>query len=200
LKEDPMADDKRDKIVQAARQRFRYYGIKKTTVREVAQDAGVAVGTLYLYFKDKDDLVVACAEDFVSRHRQKAEEIIASKASVEKKLRQYLVSRFREAEDTRTSSRHAVELTREVFRLKPDRLREEGAMMRENLVRLLQHGVQSGEFHVDDLERDATVLLYSIAYFFPHALSSLPSPPQEEDLLLVVNWFLEVWKGRNKES
>ena len=189
-----MRDDKRERIVQAARKRFRYYGIKKTTVREVAQDAGVAVGTLYLYFAGKDDLVVACAEDYAARHRKHAEEILASPAPVADKLREYLVTRFREAEETRTSSRHAVELTREVLRLKPDRPHEEGRMMWENVAKLLALGMQSGELHVADPENDAKVLIFSLAFFFPNALTAPAVPPREEDFLLVLNWFIEVWK------
>ncbi len=188
-------ENKRDKIVEAARQRFRYYGIKKTTMREVAQDADIAVGTLYLYFKDKDDLVVACAENYAALHRQHAEALLASAAPVEEKLRQYLVGRFRQAEETRTSSRHAVELAREVLRLKPDRLQEEGKMMWENIVRLLKAGMESGELYSAAPELDAKVLLYSIAYFFPNGLTTPPVPPTEEDFLMVVNWFIAVWRS-----
>jgi TetR/AcrR family fatty acid metabolism transcriptional regulator len=54
-------DDKRQRMIEAARKRFRYDGVKKTTMQEIARDAGVAVGTLYLYFKDKADLLVRCA-------------------------------------------------------------------------------------------------------------------------------------------
>jgi AcrR family transcriptional regulator len=39
-------DDKRQRILAAARKRFRYYGVRKTTMHEIARDAGVAVGTL----------------------------------------------------------------------------------------------------------------------------------------------------------
>ena len=67
-------------------------------------------------------------------------------------------------------------------------------MMWEYLVGLLNCGVRSGEFRVADPERDARVLLYSIAFFFPHAMNVPASPPTEADFLLVLNWFLEVWK------
>ena len=189
-------DDKRERIVEAAKKRFRYYGIKKTTMKEVAGDSGVAVGTLYLYFANKDDLVVACAEDYAARHRRHAEELLRSPSSAESKLRDYLLARFRQAEETRTSSRHAVELAREVLRLKPDRLAEEGKMMGEFVVGLMRQGNASGEWHVADPEADAKVLLYSIAFFFPHALNA-PSPPvTEKDFLMVVDWFLDVWRNR----
>jgi AcrR family transcriptional regulator len=191
---DSVMDNKRDKIIESARKRFRYYGIKKTTMQEVADDTGVAVGTLYLYFKDKDDLVIACAEDFVARHRRQAEEITASKAPAEDKLRRYVLTRFRATEETRTSSRHAAELAREVLRVKPDRLRDEGMMMWEYIVRILKLGIEAGEFQIDNPEEDAKVFVYSIAYFLPNALTELKLSPRKEDLLVVVNWFIGVWK------
>ena len=52
----------------------------------------------------------------------------------------------------------------------------------------------AGEFRVADPEKDARVLLYSIAAFFPHALNVPASPPTEENFLLVLTWFLDVWK------
>ena len=56
---------KTERILAAARDRFEHYGVAKTTMQEIATDAGVAVGTLYLYFRNKDELIVACAREFV---------------------------------------------------------------------------------------------------------------------------------------
>jgi AcrR family transcriptional regulator len=190
-------DDKRPRIIKAARERFRYYGVKKTTMQEIARDAGVAVGTLYLYFQNKDDLLVACTEEYIARHRRQAEAILASVAPAADKLWRYIVDRFRAAAATRAGYRHAAELTREVLRVRPDRRLDEGRMMAEYLVRILRLGVETGELHSDDPERDARVLLLSVAFFFPSALDELAYSPKEEDLLLVVDWFLRVWRQAN---
>jgi len=187
-------DEKRQRIVEAARKRFRRYGIRKTTMQEIARDAGVAVGTLYLYFKDKDDLVLAGTQDFVAHHRRQAEEIVAGPGSAADRLRRYLAARFRVAEQMRTSSEHAAELARAVLRLQPQRLREEAEMMWETITHLLRLGVETGELHTDDPGRDARVLLYSVAIFYPNALNEPAWPPKEEDLLFVVDWFLDVWR------
>lgn len=185
---------KTERIIEAAGQRFRYYGIAKTTMQEIAADAGVAVGTLYLYFKNKDDLVVACAGEFAERHRREIEEVVSSKVAPAEKLRRYIVGRFRAAEDIRTGTRHAVELTRAVMRLKPDRIVEEGQMMFEAVTRILSEGVERKQLRITEVERDAKVFLLSIAYCFPNALTEPPIAPTEQDLLLVVDWFLEQWK------
>jgi AcrR family transcriptional regulator len=188
-------DDKRQRILEAARKRFRYYGVRKTTMQEIARDAGVAVGTLYLYFKDKDDLLVAGTEEFVTRHRRQAEAILASDVSAADKLRRYVLDRFRASQATRAGDRrHAAELRREVLRVRPERRVEEGRMMAEYFVRILRLGMETRELYTNHPERDARVLLLSLAFLFPRAKDEPGYPPTEEDALLVVDWFLRVWR------
>jgi AcrR family transcriptional regulator len=192
---------KTEKIIEAAGNRFRYYGIAKTTMQEIAQDAGVAVGTLYLYFKNKDDLVVACTVDFVERHLREAEAILTSQMPADQKLRRYITGRFRAAEEIRTGSRHAAELTRAVLRLKPDRLEEEARIMWETVAEILRQGVANGAFRVTSIEDDAKVFLFSTAYFFPNALNEPQIPATEPDLMTVVNWFIDQWsRGSGKQK
>ena len=188
-------DDKRQRILDAARKRFRYYGVRKTTMQEIARDAGVAVGTLYLYFKDKDDLLVAGTEEYVTRHRQQAEAILASDASAADKLRRSVVDRFRASQATRAGGgRPAAELLREVLRVRPERRLEEGRTMAEYFVRILRLGIEAGELYTEDPERDARVFLLSLAFLFPSALDERAYTPTDEDALLVVDWFLNVWR------
>jgi len=51
---------KRRRILLAATELFIQQGFRKTSVDEVAQAAGVAKGTVYLYFKNKSDLLLHC--------------------------------------------------------------------------------------------------------------------------------------------
>jgi AcrR family transcriptional regulator len=187
--------DKRRRIIEAARARFRHYGIQKTTMQEVAQGAGVAVGTLYRYFRDKDDLVVACTDDFVDRHGREAEEALAAEGPPDERLRRYLLGRYRHCREVGTGSQHAAELARAVLRLRPERRREEAAMMERTIVAILRDGVRQGRFVCPNPERDVSVFLLSIAYCFPTAGGSLDEWPREEWLLLVVDWFLDVWRS-----
>jgi AcrR family transcriptional regulator len=192
---------KSDAIVAAAGKRFRYYGVGKTTMQEIAADAGVAVGTLYLYFNNKDDLVVACADTFVERHRQQIASILAADIPADEKLRRYIVARFREVEDVRTSSRHAAEIARAVMRVKPDRIREEGMMMWQTACEILKFGIERGDFEIADVEQDAKMLLYAITAFFPSAIVEPIFIPTEKDLLEVVNWFIGAWQtGRGART
>ncbi len=59
--------DKRDRILEAAIKVFARSGFHATRVSEVAKAAGVADGTIYLYFESKEDLLVSLFEDRVER-------------------------------------------------------------------------------------------------------------------------------------
>jgi len=183
--------DKRHAIIDAARARFIHYGIRKTTMQEVAGDAGLAVGTLYLYFKNKDDLVVACADEFADWHREESEKILRSKASPDQKLRKYILSRYQVCKEVGTGSKHASELAREVIRLKPGRLADEAEIMQKTIRACIEEGARIGMFHSRDIDRDAQVLLISIAYFFPNATMMLNQWPQEPALKMLLDWFVE---------
>jgi TetR/AcrR family fatty acid metabolism transcriptional regulator len=59
--------DKRERILDAAVRVFARKGFYLTRVSEVAKAAGVADGTIYLYFKSKDDLLVSLFEHRIER-------------------------------------------------------------------------------------------------------------------------------------
>ena len=54
--------DKRVRILSAAERVFAKRGFFAARVSEIAKDAGVADGTIYLYFKSKDDLLISLFE------------------------------------------------------------------------------------------------------------------------------------------
>ncbi len=55
--------EKRRRILEGALRAFAKKGFYNTKVSEIASEAGVADGTIYLYFKNKDDLLISLFED-----------------------------------------------------------------------------------------------------------------------------------------
>jgi TetR/AcrR family transcriptional regulator, fatty acid metabolism regulator protein len=56
------SSDKRVRILSSAERVFAKRGFFAARVSEIAKDAGVADGTIYLYFKSKDDLLISLFE------------------------------------------------------------------------------------------------------------------------------------------
>lgn len=58
---------KRQAILQAARKIFVRDGYSEAKISHIATEAGVASGTVYLYFNSKEAIAAALAEDFMKR-------------------------------------------------------------------------------------------------------------------------------------
>jgi AcrR family transcriptional regulator len=186
--------DKRPDILDAALKRFLHYGLRKTTMQEVARDAGIAVGTLYLYFEDKDALVVGCADRFAERHRESVTALLAEKRPADRKLRRYVEERHREWLAVGVTAPHAAELAGAVLRVRPERTLDFAREFEATTRALLREGAAEGVFRYADPERDAPLFVLALSPFFPIAGRGHPALPDASELGAVVDWFENLWK------
>jgi TetR/AcrR family fatty acid metabolism transcriptional regulator len=84
--------DKRERILQAALTVFAKRGFYTAKVSEVAREAGVADGTIYLYFKNKDDLLIQLFEDRMDFLIQRLnEELVTHGGTVVARIRRLIL-------------------------------------------------------------------------------------------------------------
>jgi TetR/AcrR family fatty acid metabolism transcriptional regulator len=70
------SDDKRRRILDAAVQVFARKGYFGAKVAEIARQAGVADGTIYLYFHNKEDILVSLFNEVMAEHIEGARQEI----------------------------------------------------------------------------------------------------------------------------
>jgi TetR/AcrR family fatty acid metabolism transcriptional regulator len=78
--------DKRDRILKAAIKVFAKNGFYATRVSEIAKTAGVADGTIYLYFKNKDDVLITIFEEGIGRLLTILREVAESDEPFERRI------------------------------------------------------------------------------------------------------------------
>lgn len=71
------ASEKRQRILAAALKVFAQRGFYNAKVSEVAREAKVADGTIYLYFRNKDDLLISLFEDRMDFLIHRLREVLA---------------------------------------------------------------------------------------------------------------------------
>src|SRR5216683_2573892 len=103
--------DKRTRILDAAQSLFLRYGVKRTALDDVVREAGIAKGTLYLYFDSKDALFAAIAERLCVEMLRNAEEAIASSSSITSRLVGCLDAYIGSSHRLTSQSPHIAELT-----------------------------------------------------------------------------------------
>src|SRR5262244_3038248 len=81
------ASDKYKRILDAAIEVIAEKGFFHSRVSEIANRAGVADGTIYLYFKNKDELLMAAIDSAFHRFIQRARTSLDQVADPREKLR-----------------------------------------------------------------------------------------------------------------
>ena len=69
-------------------------GYHQAQVSKIAKQAGVADGTIYLYFKNKEDILISLFEEKMGEFVEKIEEKIAGKVTAEEKLLMMIETHF----------------------------------------------------------------------------------------------------------
>jgi len=85
-----VSDFRRGQILDAARNAFARHGLAGTTVSQIAHGADVAKGTVYLYFRSKDQILRALLDDAVAELYRDTVPLLAGADTVEDKLRRFL--------------------------------------------------------------------------------------------------------------
>ena len=80
--------DKRDALLRAAIETFAAKGFFNAQVADVARGAGVAAGTVYLYFRGKDDLLISIFERTMKEAIAAGRESVAARTSPLDQLRE----------------------------------------------------------------------------------------------------------------
>ena len=95
--------DKRERILAAAERIFARHGFFAARVSEIAREAGVADGTIYLYFKSKDDLLISLFENRMSQVNEKLRLAIADRPPAEQ-LRAFIQTYLQLVSDEPTAA------------------------------------------------------------------------------------------------
>jgi AcrR family transcriptional regulator len=141
------SEDTKEKILVAAIQRFSKFGYRRTSINDVAEEAGLARATVYLYWRKKEDLFVAGLERFNSHSWNLAEAAAAKKGLAADRILGMVLAQYGATSDIvhGTASGH------ELFEAN---LRLGGAVVEECLrhgekllTGLLQQGIRNGEIH-----------------------------------------------------
>ena len=91
-KADIVTDFRRSQVIAAARERFTKHGLAGTTMDGIAQAAGVAKGTVYLYYKSKEDIFRQILDEDLSTFERETVPPLRGPGDIEQKLRSFFLS------------------------------------------------------------------------------------------------------------
>jgi AcrR family transcriptional regulator len=138
----------RHRIFNVAARLFLKQGYHETSMRQVAEAAGMGKSTLYDYFRNKEEILLYFVEQEMDTSHQEAVQIATMNIPVEEKLRRILRSLWEYLEENKEM---AVLIARESYRL-GKKATQRIDSRRENYLKILEgvirQGIQEGVFRV----------------------------------------------------
>ena len=139
-------NDKRARILDAAVKVFAERGYFSSTVAEIARAAGVADGTIYLYFKSKDDLLFELFDEKMTQLIGDAKAALAQEPDAPSRLKRFIRLHFSLVEkNPDLASVLVVELRQSAQLLKSADRQKLGAAYLELIGQVVREGQERGE-------------------------------------------------------
>lgn len=137
-------------------------GFQETSMREIAETAGLGKSTLYDYFQTKDEILVYFFEDQLGDLTAEAQRIAMQNLSADKRLRQVMEVYI---ENLQANKNLFLKMTQESQRLKPDsqkQIQDRRHAFQDLLRALIDEGIREGVFRKVDSLLAARLLLSAV--------------------------------------
>lgn len=164
--------DVRVAILDAVDRLLARYGYHKMTVDDVAHEAGIAKGTLYAYFRSKEEMALATIDRTIGLLVEELYKIAQTQGTVTERLQQMLIFRILYLFDRAQERSHTLDdmymALRPQYKAYRDRYVESEAKV---FAEVLAEGRQQGVLAVDDPTEVAHAFILATSVLTPFSLS-----------------------------
>ena len=165
--------DIKDLILDAADRLLNQFGYKRMTMDNLAQEIGIAKGTLYLHFPSKEELVLAHIDRIVYRLLAKLQMIAHSDGSASTRLREMLLTRVLFRFDNVQHYRESLSDLLAAIRSSLLQRREKHfALEAKVFAHVLEEGRKEGSFDAGEIQSTTNAILLATNSLLPYSLSA----------------------------
>jgi len=149
--------DKREIILSIAQKRFAHYGLQKTTIDEIAGEAGISKGLIYHYFPSKEDVFYTVIEKEAKKIIYEIREAVNNEKTTYDKLKAFqkcLLGRLMDAFHIKEIFKDPGDI---VFPELMKRFKEFKIETIEIAKSIITEGIETGEFKKLDPHKTALI-------------------------------------------
>jgi AcrR family transcriptional regulator len=152
-----VSDERKFQILNAAEQVFTKKGLDLARMDDIAEETGLSKGTLYLYFKSKEELIIAILDRIFQGAFEQLDARKDNELSAAEAISQFTENAIRDYKAMLRLMPVAYEFLALAFRNKTVQkaLKQYFRHYMEVLVPIVQHGIDSGEFRQVDAQEVA---------------------------------------------
>ncbi|RJP50719.1 MAG: TetR/AcrR family transcriptional regulator [Anaerolineaceae bacterium] len=155
-----VTDERKAQIINAAEDVFTKKGFDEARMDDIAEETGLSKGTLYLYFKSKDDLIIAILDRIFQREFRAFEQIDLSRVSATETVNLFVDTVSKDIKIMLRLMPVAYEFLALAFRNKTVQKSLKVFVNRymDILVPIIENGIASGEFKEVDPQEVAIAM------------------------------------------
>ncbi len=166
-------EDIKDLILDAAERLLVRYGFKKMTMDDLAQEIGIAKGTIYLHFSSKEEIALSRVDRVIDRLYEELWKIARSKENPSDRLQAMLMTRvlfrFDSVQHYAESIDEQMATIRPALEARRKKYFEKEAQI---LVQVLQEGKRQKVFFFEEAGYTAHTLLVATNALLPSSLKA----------------------------
>ena len=181
---------KRQVIQQAVIRLMCQEGIENVTMDRVAAAAGIAKGTLYLHYKDKQELLESVKESTLAPMVDRMDEVLRGTATPDRRIQLYALNYLGWFDERRDLFRILI-YERESVRVHGARyMSDRYRHLVQEVAKVIREGIRKGLFRDVDAHNVATMFVESNFAIVNQRLLSAKPAPVEDDAELISGVFL----------
>ena len=171
-------------------------GMAAATMQEIAEEAGVAKGTIYLYFRDRDELVERTFETAMEKLFARADEALDRDISFEEKLRAVMAAQLEFFSQNREFFRLYLSLRMPEGTPAQQRRQHRACHPRyrqriDKLSAVVKQAIERGALREIDPDRLALFIIEGSTAVILERLTEKASPAENADVDLLVGLVLD---------
>jgi TetR/AcrR family transcriptional regulator len=155
-------DDKKLHLINAARAAVSRFGYRKTTLEDIAAEAGVSRATLYYHFPNKEEVFRALISNEIERFQAVLIDALDADAPPDARLLGYVRARFKHLREVKSLYSVTKHFAREFLPMADEDLARFEEAEHGFIVALLREGMASGRFRQVDPDVLGGALLAAI--------------------------------------
>ena len=188
-KETVVEEFRKASICDAAMRVVARKGLKNVTVQDIADEAGVAKGTVYLYFDSREEVLARTMDDATEKLLEKLATACSGCRGFREILEQRVRTQLQHFEENRDFFRVYL-ATAEPFGEK--RLKKHAAYLTylAQLERILGEAISRGEIRDANVERLAIAMSSVVRDIVLHRVIEREPPPLEDDVAFAVDFIM----------
>ena len=137
------------KIIEAATKVFAEKGFFQSRVADIAREAGVADGTIYIYFDNKDDILISLFEEQMSLVLENMEARLAEVDDPAEKLRVFALTHLKLVEENQSMAEIIQVELRQSSKFIKEYKNEQFARYLDIIAGIIREGQHRGVFRAD---------------------------------------------------